>query len=171
MYISLTRDRDSGRIYPDPETGRPRMDYTTSKFDGAHMLQGMIGTARILRAANAAEIKPMVPIEPYRRDPRRSPAEDDAFFEAWIETLRKADNLGTGAPRASAHQMGTCRMSSREHEGVVNPRGQVWGHDNLFVADASVLPSASGVNPMLTTMAIAEWIADGVKKDMHKEKY
>ena len=48
----------------------------------------------------------------------------------------------------------------------MDPRGQVWGTEGLYVADASVFPSASGVNPMVTTMAIADWIGKGVCDDL-----
>lgn len=40
------------------------------------------------------------------------------------------------------------------------------GGGGLYVADASVFPSASGVNPMVTTMAIADWISRGVVRDL-----
>ena len=62
--------------------------------------------------------------------------------------------------------MGTCRMSARAADGVVDPRGRVWGATDLYVADASVFPSASGVNPMITNMAIADWITQGVDRDL-----
>ena len=65
--------------------------------------------------------------------------------------------------------MGTCRMSAKAKEGVVDPRGQVWGTEGLYVADASVFPSASGVNPMVTTLAIADWIGKGVCEDLRGE--
>jgi hypothetical protein len=32
-YISICRDRDAGRVYPDPVDGRVRFQYSTSKFD------------------------------------------------------------------------------------------------------------------------------------------
>ena len=51
-------------------------------------------------------------------------------------------------------------MGSIESESVVDPSGRVWGYDNLLVADASVFPQASGVNPMLTIMAMASRIAE-----------
>ncbi len=59
-------------------------------------------------------------------------------------------------------------MSRLERDGVVDWSGKVWGTKGLWVADASVLPSASGANPMVTTMALAEWIADKVKEEMAK---
>jgi choline dehydrogenase-like flavoprotein len=39
--------------------------------------------------------------------------------------------------------------------GVVDARGRVHGVEGLVVADASVFPLSSGVNPMLTIMALA----------------
>ncbi len=54
-------------------------------------------------------------------------------------------------------------MSASAKAGVVDPKGRVWGVDQgLWVADASVFPSASGVNPMVTNMAIAEWVSRGI---------
>lgn len=62
--------------------------------------------------------------------------------------------------------MGTCRMSATSKSGVVDPRGKVWGvDDGLYVADASVFPSASGVNPMVSVMGLADWISSGVIKE------
>jgi choline dehydrogenase-like flavoprotein len=39
----------------------------------------------------------------------------------------------------------------------------------LYVADASVFPSASGVNPMVTTMTFGEWIGRRVVEEMVEE--
>lgn len=55
----------------------------------------------------------------------------------------------------SAHQMGTARMSADPRNGVVDTSGRVHGVEGLIVGDASVFPLASGVNPMLTIMALA----------------
>jgi choline dehydrogenase-like flavoprotein len=63
----------------------------------------------------------------------------------------------------SAHQMGTCRMGGRRAQAVLTPQGEAWDVTNLFVADASVFPTASGVNPMITTMALAHRTAQAVK--------
>jgi choline dehydrogenase-like flavoprotein len=57
-------------------------------------------------------------------------------------------------------------MSASRDEGVVDEKGRVWDTENLYVADGSVFPSASGVNPMITIMAIADWISRGVDTDL-----
>ena len=55
----------------------------------------------------------------------------------------------------SAHQMSSCRIGRERASSVADPDGQVWGVRGLFVTDASAFPSASGVNPMMTVMALA----------------
>lgn len=90
----------------------------------------------------------------------------DPAFEKWIAHVRKVGNRTPDAAFSSAHQMGTCRMSSHAGAGVVDPRGRVWGREALYVADASVFPSASGVNPMVTNMAIADHIARGIAREL-----
>ena len=50
---------------------------------------------------------------------------------------------------------------SREH-GVVDASCQVFGHRNLYVCDASVIPYAMAVNPALTVSAIAEKTAAAI---------
>lgn len=67
-------------------------------------------------------------------------------------------------PRLSAyqHQAGTCRMGDDPRQSVTDPYGRVWGHDNLFVADASLHPTNGGFNPVLTVMALAFRSADHI---------
>jgi choline dehydrogenase-like flavoprotein len=62
----------------------------------------------------------------------------------------------------SAHQMGTCRMGAAPKQSVANPEGAVWGVKGLWIGDSSAFPSASGVNPMITVMSLANWIAKGI---------
>jgi choline dehydrogenase-like flavoprotein len=63
---------------------------------------------------------------------------------------------------ASAHQMGTCRMGGDKQSAVCDERGEVFGVAGLYVADTSAFPASSGVNPMITVMALAACIADGI---------
>ncbi|PKS12927.1 hypothetical protein jhhlp_000268 [Lomentospora prolificans] len=184
-FISLTRDRDSGYVTVDECTGRPRVHYTPSAFDAAHTLEGVVGLAKLCYVAGAVEIYAFVPwLEPFVRTTFPAAGGDgdgdgkggqlsatelmdrDEEFAAWLGKVRELGNRPPLGVWTSAHQMGTCRMSSREDEGVVDPRGRVWGCEGLYVADASTFPSASGVNPMVTNMAIADYIAGNVVEDL-----
>ena len=59
----------------------------------------------------------------------------------------------------TAHPLGGCAMSDRAEDGVVNDRGEVWGHPGLFVADGAIIPGALSVNPSMTITALAERVA------------
>jgi cholesterol oxidase len=56
----------------------------------------------------------------------------------------------------TVHPLGGCRMGRDSSEGVVDHRGEVFGHPNLFVADGAVLPRPVGRNPSMTIAALAE---------------
>jgi choline dehydrogenase-like flavoprotein len=55
----------------------------------------------------------------------------------------------------SAHLMGSCPMGSDPKWAAVRATGALDAAEGVFVADASVFPSAPGVNPMITIMAMA----------------
>jgi 5-(hydroxymethyl)furfural/furfural oxidase len=63
------------------------------------------------------------------------------------------------------HASCTCRMGDpADSRTVVDPGGKVVGTDNLFVADASVMPEVSRTNTNIPTIMIAERIAEGVRQ-------
>ena len=63
---------------------------------------------------------------------------------------------------AGQHQAGTARMGSEPRTSVTDPDGRVWGHDNLWVTDASLHPTNGGFNPVLTIFALAFRTASGI---------
>ncbi len=169
-FIAICRDRETGQIHRDPTTGRPRIAYTPSDFDRAHNLRGVLELCKILFQQRAREIHPAIAgVAPFVRQDGRDEAKEKRDFDKWLAKVKAAGNKPPVTPFASAHQMGTCRMSSKPKEGVVDPKGRVWGTEGLYVADASVFPSASGVNPMVTTMAVSDWIAQGLCDDLRGE--
>jgi choline dehydrogenase-like flavoprotein len=61
------------------------------------------------------------------------------------------------------HHMGTTRMSSDAKQGVVDANCRVHGLANLYVAGASVYPTAGCANPTLTLVALTLRLADHLK--------
>jgi choline dehydrogenase-like flavoprotein len=53
------------------------------------------------------------------------------------------------------HHAGTTRMGLDSHTGVVDPQGRVFGLENLYLAGASIFPTAGYANPTLTVVATA----------------
>ena len=65
--------------------------------------------------------------------------------------------------RTPSHQCGTARMGADAATSVVNPFCRAHDHENLFIVDASVLPTSAAVNPALTIAALALRVADHLK--------
>jgi len=65
--------------------------------------------------------------------------------------------------------MSTAGMGS-EPAAVTDPDGAVRGVEGLYVADASLLPSSVGVNPMMTIIACALRVARGVGSGLAGER-
>jgi 5-(hydroxymethyl)furfural/furfural oxidase len=61
------------------------------------------------------------------------------------------------------HPTGTCRMGApSDAQAVVDSSGRVIGSENLYVADASVMPRLPTANTNIPTMMIAEKISDAL---------
>ncbi|RAL05541.1 long chain fatty alcohol oxidase [Aspergillus ibericus CBS 121593] len=173
--IMLSRDRDSGRVYPDPVDGRCRVDYTVSTFDRKHIAEALVASAKMAFVSGAKEFHTTWREMPPFIRPEESDAEDleganNAALQAWIAEFRRKRPLDPERTMfASAHQMGTCRMGKTPRTSVVDSDCQVWGTRGLYVVDASVFPSASGVNPMITNMAIADWASRNLARSLRKD--
>jgi choline dehydrogenase-like flavoprotein len=70
-------------------------------------------------------------------------------------------------PYPATHNLGTCRMSARPEDGVVNKWGQTHDVANVFVSDGSVMTTGAAANPTLTIVALAirqaEYLAGELK--------
>ncbi|KAF9491048.1 cellobiose dehydrogenase [Pleurotus eryngii] len=65
------------------------------------------------------------------------------------------NNYGTGNMNSN-HWIGANRLGSSASNSVVDPNAKVFGTDNLFVVDASIIPSMPMGNPQGAIMATAE---------------
>lgn len=64
--------------------------------------------------------------------------------------------LSRGFPKSKpSHQCGTARLGADPRTSVVDPWGRAHDHDNLWILDASILPTSAAVNPSLTVAALA----------------
>jgi choline dehydrogenase-like flavoprotein len=147
LLIVLTRDRGEGAIGLDE---RNDIRYSVAPDDGERMIAALIGCATLAFAAGAQRVATLHadPLELRRDAPE---AERTRFFRTIAARGTQANRLAV----FSAHQMGTARMNVDPTRGVTDPFGHVHGVEGLMVADSSVFPLASGVNPMLTIMALS----------------
>jgi choline dehydrogenase-like flavoprotein len=64
--------------------------------------------------------------------------------------------------RTPSHQCGTARLGADPTASVTDPFGRSHDHSNLWICDASLLPTSAAVNPSLTIAALALRQADRI---------
>ncbi|MEE8489719.1 MAG: GMC family oxidoreductase, partial [Acidimicrobiia bacterium] len=142
----LLRDRDHGKVVIRKD-GSPVWKYAVSKYDQAHIREGVRRATEMYEAAGADEVIAST-IRPVRW--RRGDSIDDF--------MSGVDSVGYGSNQTSYftfHQMGSARMGSDPATSVVDSNNRVHGVEGLYVMDGSCFPTPSGVNPMLSIASIA----------------
>jgi len=147
VLAPLVRDHGGGRV--TARDGGARVDYRLGANDLADLRQGIRAAVQIMEAGGAREIftgqSAYVAYRPGQR----------GGVEAFMDEV---DRQGYGPGQMgyfSFHQMGSARMGNDPATSVIGPDHEAHLVKGLFVADASAFPSASGVNPMITIMAMA----------------
>jgi choline dehydrogenase-like flavoprotein len=87
-----------------------------------------------------------------------------AFFESYAEQFESYTVFPAFGTRldSAGHHSGACRMAASATEGVVDAALRVFGTENLFVADGSVLPYSGHANTGLTIAALALKCCDSI---------
>ena len=84
----------------------------------------------------------------------------DAAQSVMEDLLRAAGASEVMTIKRYAHLVGGARMAARPQDGVVDAHQRVFGVENLFVSDGSVMPTQGSANPALTIMSLAARLAD-----------
>ncbi len=156
-FIVLTRDSNEGQVRIT-KGGQPYFDYRLGKEEKRLIRHGMATVARIHHAAGAERI---VTLHTTRVAWER---EGGTSIDKFCREIDAAPTSPNRLPLFSAHQMGTARIGTDRASAVCDPHGAVFGMSGAYVADASLFPSASGVNPMVTIMALARVIGRGLMR-------
>ncbi len=96
----------------------------------------------------------------------------DKFFNPFLTNVADTTKLKS---IALSHPLGGCRMANDAGEGVVDEFGRVFDkskagtqpfYEGLYIADASIIPTALGVNPSLTISALSLRIMDKIIEEL-----
>jgi long-chain-alcohol oxidase len=151
----LLRDRDTGRVAVSRQ-GRARVHYELSRYDVQHMRRAIRAGAEVLAAAGATELITLQ-TPPVRARPGQS---------GWLDDMMaRADAVGYRKCRMSYisfHQMASASIGRDPAHGAVGEAGEAFEVRGLYVADGSACPTSTGVNPMITIMAIGDHVARGI---------
>jgi choline dehydrogenase-like flavoprotein len=146
----MIRDTSRGRIPTGAlarRAGRPIVRYDLNARDVATIQRGVERLAQLLFAAGARRVILPIGAVPELRD-------------GDLEPLRRHRATASELKVMAFHPLGTARMAARPADGVLDPDGAVHGTSHLYVCDGSAVPTALGVNPQLTIMALATRLAD-----------
>jgi len=151
----LLRDRDTGRVAVSRQ-GRARVHYEPSRYDVQHMRRAIRAGADVLAAAGATELITLQ-TPPVRARPGQA---------RWLDDMMaRADAVGYRRCRMSYisfHQMASAAIGRDPARGAVGETGEAFEVRGLYVVDGSACPTSTGVNPMITIMAIADHVARGI---------
>ncbi len=163
VFFVLSRDTGEGRVQLD-RGGRALVSYWPDRENRDFLVRGMQEIARIAFAGGAVSVSTThSPTLQLASEGRKPGAVSAARLERFVGEIAVRGIAPNRLPLFTAHQMGSCRFGSSARTSVADPYGQVHGVSGLYVADASGFPTASGVNPMLSVMALAYRVAKRVK--------
>lgn len=143
----LVPDQPSGRItYQWDENGRviPRIDYVMSDEWKQRLIRGMKKTGELLFAAGAKEVSFTNQAFPLLTNPDQLDQLDRFPIEPGLANF------------VSAHNQGTCRAGSSRTNSVVDQNLRLHTGDNIYVMDASVMPTSASTHIMLPIMVMAD---------------
>ena len=151
MLARYRQTAAAGLIISDTGTGRVRsapgagllMTYDLHADDLRKTLEGIRLATEIYLAAGAEEVHTLLPGMP--------PVSKREELSRITEGRWTAADLKLSA----YHPMGTCRMGKYPGTSVVDEHGKAHDLPGLVIADASVLPGSTYVNPQITIMALA----------------
>jgi len=157
----VVRDKSSGQVSVEAD-GTPVITYTLNAEDEASALEGIEKGLRVLIAAGATEVGT------HQQDGERFSLKgaNPSDIEAYIRRVKARGVKKNQISMGSGHQMSSCRMGSNPKHSVVDGDGESWEVEGLYVSDASVLPSAVGVNPMVTIQTLAYCTAHSILQSL-----
>ncbi len=154
--VFLIRDHGHGRVTIDGDGNAVHTYPFDDALDLAHFRHGLGTMAHMHEAAGANEILTL------HRKPLRWTRDGAESLEDFVKRVHAAPLTPFEHATFSLHHMGSARMGRDPKTSVANPWGELHDTPGVWIGDASAFPTASGTNPMLTTMALAHRTAEAI---------
>lgn len=139
-------------------SGRPVVHYRCTPEVMRALVRGAITSAKIFFATGAERVH--LPVT-------RCPTIERTDVERLNQIAEHPDFKPGKLSISAAHLQGGCAMGRGRADSVTDGFGRVHGIPWLFVADSSLFPNSLEINPYLTIMALADRVAETIRKDVH----
>lgn len=153
--IFLIRDHGGGSVTVDAAGEAVHSYRVEDELDRRNFRRGLAAVARLHEAAGAREIHALsrAPLA-WRRG---------GDLDGFVRELQALPVRPDAMPIFSAHQTGSCRMGQDPASSVADPSGQLHDCPGVWIGDGSAFPTATGINPMVTIMALARRTAYAIR--------
>jgi choline dehydrogenase-like flavoprotein len=146
-WVVLVKDRGHGSVTIDADGEAVHWYPFTDQLDQLHLREGVENSIRMHAAAGARQI--------YAAGQPFAPWQQGDDLEEFIAKVGEIPIGPGGTPVFSAHQMSSAKLGADPQTSVAKPSGELHDTNGVWIADASGMPTCSGVNPMVTVMAMA----------------
>ncbi len=150
MSLTVTVKDDPAKSRIVLKDRRAQLDFEESKHDIESFRRCFAVAAKGLLAVGARRV-----FLPLLRPPVIEKPSD-------IERIEKLKFTYNDLISYSDHTSGGNQLGIDARRGVTDSSGLVFGTTNVYVADSSLFPTAPGVNPSWTIMALARHVATGI---------
>lgn len=159
MYYAMARGTGVGTIGRLPFAKQSFVKYRLSEEDWLNIELGLRKVSIGLFESGARKIQPSI-----------------NGVQAWKSIDEMQTFLSHGIPRKQCslmtiHMFSSIRLGENPKLSAANSFGKIWDVDNLYVADASLIPEAPGVNPQASVMALALRVASEFIKHRNEKNF
>ncbi len=142
IYYAMTNAAGKGAVKALPVYKDPLVQYGITQEEKQHLAEGLKKLCELLFAAGAEVLYPSIA--------GSSP----------LHSMEDVNKLPASIPAATSnlmtiHLFSSCPMGENRHVCATDSYGKLHGVEGLYINDASLLPTALGVNPQGTVMAFA----------------
>jgi choline dehydrogenase-like flavoprotein len=138
----MVKDTSRGTVRAGPG-GTPLITYNLNDEDTRKMKRAIAILCEVYLAAGAKRVLPFLA------------GTEEVRTSGDVERLRETSVSASQIEVTAFHPLGTCRVGADPETSVLGPDHEVNGVERLYVADGSAVPTALGVNPQMTIMAMA----------------
>ena len=146
IFGAMVHDEGGGAVRLGPSR-EPILSYRMAPQDLARLRHSITILAEMAFAGGAREV--YLPI--FGQAPVRA-----------MDEVKKMELMPLDARRIECvafHPLGSARMANDVRRGVVDPEGQTYEVEGLYIADGSILPTSIGVNSQVPIMTMATRVA------------